>query len=151
TLTSRITAKQGTFALDGLTGTIAGTPVRGRLEVALGMPIRIDGQLDADSVNVPSVLATAVGAVNQDETAFSSEPFGSGLFDAVRGRVRLGASPAVLTPGLAIGQAHADVRLGEAEIALEDIDGELAGGRLTGAATFRRIGDGVAMHGRLAL
>ena len=150
-LASRVTAKQGTFILDGLTGTVVGIPVRGRLEAGLGTPIRIDGQLDADSMNVPALLASAVGAVSREEAVFSSEPFASGLFDAVRGRVRLGASPAILTPGLAIRQAHANVRLGEGEIALEDIDGELAGGRLTGAATFRRLGDGVAMHGRLAL
>jgi len=150
-LTSRVTAKQGTFTFDDLTGTVAGIPVRGRLEAGLGTPIRIEGQLDADGMNVSSLLASGVGAVSQDELAFSTEPFASGLFDAVRGRVRLGASPALLTPGLAIRQAHADLRLGEAEIALEDIDGELAGGRLTGTATFRRIGDGVAMHGRLAL
>jgi large subunit ribosomal protein L24 len=41
--------------------------------------------------------------------------------------------------------------MGASELALEDIDGDLAAGRLTGEVTFRRIADGVAAHGRLAL
>jgi uncharacterized protein involved in outer membrane biogenesis len=151
TVTSRVTAKPGTLTFDDLAGTVAGIPVRGRLEAALGTPIKVDGQLDADSMNVPALLANATGAAIKDETAFSPEPFASGAFDGVRGRIRLGVSRAALSPGLSARQAHADVRLGAGEIALEDIDGELAAGRLTGAVTFRRVGDGVAMHGRWAL
>lgn len=150
-LTSRVTSKQGVLTLDDLAGTVAGVPVRGRLEAGVGTPLRIDGQLETESMNVPAVLASAIGAAAQDETAFSPEPFTSGLLDPLRGRVRLSTARAVLTPGLAAQQTHTDVRMGDGEIALEDIDGELAAGRLSGAISFRRVGDGVAMHGRLAL
>ena len=37
------------------------------------------------------------------------------------------------------------------EIALENIDGGLAGGRLAGALAFRRDPDGLAAHGRVEL
>jgi large subunit ribosomal protein L24 len=149
-VTSRVTAKPGMLTFDDLAGTIAGVPVRGRLEAGLATPIRIDGQLDADNVNVPTLLASAIGATTANEM-FSSEPFAAGAFDGARGRVRLAVSRAALTPALVSRQARANVRLGDGEIALEDIDGELAAGRLTGAVTFRRVADGVAMHGRLAL
>jgi uncharacterized protein involved in outer membrane biogenesis len=150
-ITSRVTAKPGMLIFDELTGTIAGVPVRGRLEAGLGSPIRVDGQLDADSVNVPALLPIATGTTTSHELAFSTDPFAAGSLDGVRGRVRLSVGPALLTPGLAARQARANVRLGDGEIALDDIDGELAGGRLTGAVTFRRVGDGIAMHSRLAL
>ncbi|HML14286.1 MAG TPA: AsmA family protein, partial [Xanthobacteraceae bacterium] len=149
--TSRITAKKNTLTFDDLIGTVAGVAVHGRLETSLGTPVRIEGQLDADSLTVPSVLGSAIGAASGDDTAFSPEPFAAGSWDAVRGRLRLGVSRAALTSGLMARQARADIRLGNGEIALDDIDGELAGGRLTGAVTLRRVGDGVAMHGRLAL
>jgi uncharacterized protein involved in outer membrane biogenesis len=150
-VTSRVTAKPGSLTFDELMGTVAGVPVRGRVEAGLGTPIRIDGQLAADSLNVPALLASAIGATFKEETAFSPEPFAPGAFDGIRGRVRLGVSRAALTAGLAARQMRATVGVREGEIALEDIDGETAGGRLTGALTFRRVGDGVAMHGRLAL
>jgi uncharacterized protein involved in outer membrane biogenesis len=150
-VTSRVTAKPGSFTFDDLAGTVAGIPVRGRLEAALGTPIKVDGQLDADSMNVPALLANALGAATKDETAFSPEPFASDAFAGVRGRIQLGVSRAAVTAGLVARQLRASVRLGDGETVLEDIDGELATGRLTGAVTFRRVGDGVAMHGRLAL
>jgi large subunit ribosomal protein L24 len=154
-LTARLTAAPGALTLDDLAGTVAGTPVHGRLAAALGAPVRIDGRLDADSADVPALLAAAIGAPAQGslrgETAFASEPFGSGLFDVARGRVRLGVSRAALTPGLAVRQVRVDVSMGDGEIGLEDIEGDLAAGRLTGAMTLRRVGEGVAMHGRLAL
>jgi uncharacterized protein involved in outer membrane biogenesis len=155
-LTTRLTAARGAFTLDDLAGTVAGVPVHGRLETTLGAPVRIDGRLDADSVDVPTLVAAALGApaqgtVRADVPPLSSAPFAPGLFDMARGRVRLNAARAVLTPGLAARQARADVRFGDAEIALEDVEGDLAAGRLTGAMTFRRIADGVATHASLAL
>jgi large subunit ribosomal protein L24 len=148
---SRVTAKPGSFTFDDLAGRVAGIGVRGRLMAEFGTPIRIDGELDADSINVPGLLADAVGAASKDETAYSPEPFASGLFDIVRGRMRLAVHYGALTPGLAVRQSRAEIRMGNGEIAFEDIDGELASGHLTGAVNFRRVGDGVAMHGRLAL
>jgi uncharacterized protein involved in outer membrane biogenesis len=150
-VTSRLTVKPGILLFDELAGTVVGIPVRGRLEAGLGTPIKIDGQLDADDMNVPPLLASAIGATTKDETAFSPEPFAGGAFDAVRGRIRLGVARAALTPGLSARQVHANLRLDAGEIALEDVDGELAGGRVTGTVTFRRMVDGVGMHGRLAL
>jgi uncharacterized protein involved in outer membrane biogenesis len=153
---TRLTAARGAFTLDDLAGTVAGISVHGRLEAALGAPIRIDGQLDADSLDVPALAAAAIGAAPQavvraDAPALSSAPFAPGLFDLARGRVRLTATRAALRSGLDIRQARADVRMGDREIALEDVEGDLAGGKLTGAMTLRRIADGVAMHGRFAL
>jgi len=155
-LTARLTAARAAFTLDDLAGTVAGVPVHGRLETTLGAPVRIDGRFDADSVDVPTLVAAAIGApaqgsVRADAPPLSSAPFAPGLFDMAGGRVRLNAARAALSPGLVVRQARADVRIGDAEIAIEDIEGDLAAGRLTGAMTFRRLADGVATHANLAL
>lgn len=155
-LTTRLTATRNTLTLDELAGTVAGVAVHGRLEAALGTPVRIDGRIDADRVDVPALVAAAIGAPAQAAPRgaappASSEPFAPGLLDLASGRVRLNAARAALTPDLVIRQARASVRMGAGEMALEDIDGDLAAGRLTGEVTFRRIADGVAAHGRLAL
>ena len=65
--------------------------------------------------------------------------------------MHLSATRAVLTPGLAVRQARANLRMGGDEIALDDVEGDLGGGRLTGEIAFRRTADGVAAHSRLAL
>jgi uncharacterized protein involved in outer membrane biogenesis len=154
--TTRITAVRGALTFDDLAGTVAGVPVHGRLEAALGSPLRIDGRLEADSIDMPALAATALGVrpqavVGADATALSAAPFSPGLFGLARGRVEVKATRAALTPGLAIRQVRAGLRMGDSDIALDDIEGELAGGRLTGAIAVRRIADGVAAHGRLAL
>ncbi|HXW24118.1 MAG TPA: AsmA family protein [Xanthobacteraceae bacterium] len=155
-VTARLTAARAALTFDDIAGTVAGVPVRGRLETALGTPVRIDGRIDADSIDLPALTAAAIGAraqgaIGADAAPFSSDPFASGVFDMVHGRLRLSATSAAITPGLAVRQGRADVHIGESEIAFKDIDGELAGGRLTGALTFRRIGEGIATHASFAL
>lgn len=150
-LTGRATVAPDKLTLDDLTGAIAGIRTRGRLDAAFGTPLAIEGRLDLDSMNVPALLAAATGAALKDESAFSSEPFAPGVLGGVRGHVRLSASRAVLTPLIALREAYADARLGDGEIALEDVAGELAAGRMNGAVTFRRVGDGAALHARVAL
>jgi len=150
-LTSRVSAKRETLTLDNLAGTVAGVRLRGTLDAALSAPLTIEGRLDVDSLNVPTLLAAVVGGSTKDDGAFSSEPFERGLFEQLRGRLRLSTARAALTPGLALRDAYVDARLGAGEIVLEDVAGELASGRMNGAATFRRVGDGLAMHARLAL
>jgi large subunit ribosomal protein L24 len=154
--TTKLTVARGALTFEDLAGTVAGVPLHGRLEAALGTPVRIDGRLDAENVDVPALAAAAIGArpqaaVDGNATALSSAPFAPGLFDLVRGRVLLNATRAALTPGLAVREVRAELRMGDSEIALDDIEGDLAGGRLTGGIMARRVADGVAVHGRLAL
>ncbi|HYS49298.1 MAG TPA: AsmA family protein [Xanthobacteraceae bacterium] len=151
---ARLTAARNLLTFDDLSGTFAGIPMRGRIEAALGAPMRIDGRLDADAIDVAALVGTAIGApgaARADPAPLSSEPFAPGLFDLASGRIQFGAARAVLTPALAIRQARASVRLERGEMALEDIEGELAAGRVAGAVSFRRLAEGLAAHVRLAL
>jgi len=153
TAKARLTAKSDSLSFDDFTATLAGVPMHGRIEAALAVPLRIDGQLDVETFNVASLIGASIGAPTTGPAAASpsAEPFGAGLLGKAIGRLQLGTARAVLSPTLALRQAKANVRLGERELALEDIDGELAGGRLAGEASFRRSDDGIASHLRLAL
>ncbi len=83
--------------------------------------------------------------------AWSPEPIGVGAFGALNGAVIFKLDRAALTPTWVARDLKGVVRFQPAEIALSDIDGGLAGGRLTGALTFRRDSAELAAQGRLAL
>ena len=56
-----------------------------------------------------------------------------------------------LTPSLVVRDLKGVVRFAPPEIALNDIDGKLAGGRLTGGLTFRRDAPSFAAQGYVEL
>src|SRR5262249_43920526 len=93
TLKARLTTKADTLSFDDLTATLAGVPMRGRIEAALGAPPRIDGQLDVETVNAASLIGTVIGAPASTAEAgrISAEPFASGLLGKATGRLQLGA------------------------------------------------------------
>src|SRR5262249_51152361 len=74
-------------------------------------------------------------------TIWPAEPFDLGLLGRATGRLTLRSAHVSLTPRLAAKKVRAVLRLAPAELALEEIDGTLAGGRVAGALAFRR-GDG---------
>ena len=82
---------------------------------------------------------------------WSPEPIGAGAFGAVNGAVTFKLDRAALTPTWVARDLKGVARFQPAEIALSDIDGGLAGGRLTGELTFRRDSGELAAQGRVAL
>ena len=69
-------------------------------------------------------------ACRRGQASWSAEPFAPGAFGDLAGRVELTAARVALTPALVARQARAIVRFAKSEIAIEDVDGELGGGRL---------------------
>ena len=67
------------------------------------------------------------------------------------GRVEFTAARATLTPTLTGRQMRGTLRLAAGEIALENIEGTLAGGRASGQLVLRRGAEGLASRARLAL
>jgi len=150
-LTSRLSLAGNSARIEEFSGTIAGARVRGKLDVGLGPPMQMDGEIDAESIDAVSLLATAVGLPTTGTNAWSTEPFASGLFGDANGRIAIKASRAMLTPSLTARQARGVLRLGRTEIALDDIEAELAGGRLVAQLEFSSSAEGLAARGRLGL
>jgi uncharacterized protein involved in outer membrane biogenesis len=128
--------------------------VRGRLDVNLANPIGIDGDIGADTIDGAWLTAMLLGAATQAPGAaglWSSQPFGPGAFVGMNGAVTFTLDHAAFTPTLVASALKGVAQFRPAEIALQTIDGALAGGHVAGELTFRRNADGVVGHGRIAL
>jgi AsmA family/AsmA-like C-terminal region len=172
--TARLAWNEGTLRFSEVVGTVAGASVGGRL--ALGMqqqPITVDGDIELGSLDLPAAIALAIGvpaqgtasgaaggtgtgagaAASASGTAFGpwpAEPFEQGLA-ALSGQIAVKSARVALTPKLAARDVRGVVRFGESELALEGIDGSIAGGRVAADLTFLRRAEGLAARGRLRL
>jgi uncharacterized protein involved in outer membrane biogenesis len=128
--------------------------VRGRLAVNLANPVGIDGDIEADDVDAANVTAMLFGLPSNAQGAgplWSSEPIGAGAFAAISGAVTFKLDHAVFTPALVARDLTGIAQFRPSEIALDDIDGSLAGGRVAGALVVRRDVNGLAAHARVEL
>lgn len=153
-LQARLTGNADEFTIDNLTGAVAGSAVRGKLKVMRGVTTRVDGRIDAEAVDAAALIAVAIGAPGSPARAdaiWPAEPFGEGLFGDYEGRVEFTLARAALTPALIGRQVRGALRLGASEIALDDLEGVLAGGRASGQLTLKRVDAGLSASMRLAL
>jgi len=154
-LRAKLNASPGEVALDGLSGVIGGAPVRGRLKLGLDAPRRIEGQIDADTLDVPALLAIVAGmpvvSARADAPIWAGEPFGESLLTGLSGRVEFTASRATLARALTARQLRGALRIEPAEITIEDAEAVLAGGRASGQLALRRGADGLSMRARVSL
>ncbi len=127
---------------------------RGHLAVNLASPIAIDGDVGADNVDGAWLAGVLLGLPRQAQNAatpWSSQPLGGGAFAAMNGAVTFTLDHAAFAPALVASNLKGVMQFRPAEIALQTIDGDLAGGRVTGDLAFRRNADGLVSHGHIAL
>jgi large subunit ribosomal protein L24 len=150
--------------LTEVTGTVAGSSVRGRLGLGLEQqPMTIDGDIELGALDLPAAVALAIGMPARGPEAsaangaganasalWSADPFERAL-PSLAGEVAVKAGRLGLTPKLAARDVRGVVHFGDAELALQEIEGNIAGGRLTGELTFRRRADGLTARTRLRL
>ncbi len=143
--------------LSDIDATVAGASLRGKLALTLAAPRRLQGDIDADSIDAPALIAKAIGmpaAADKKETAawtWSSEPFAGGAFGDYAGEIALKAHRADLLPQLTARELRANLRFGNNEFAVDDISAALAGGRLAGQLSFRSGEDGVKAKAKISL
>jgi large subunit ribosomal protein L24 len=126
----------------------------GHLAVNLTSPMAIDGDVGADNVDgawLTSVLLGLPRQVQNAATPWSSQPLGTGAFAAMNGAVTFTLDHAAFASALTASNLKGVAQFRPGEIALQNIDGGLAGGRVTGELTFRRNADGLVGHGHVAL
>jgi large subunit ribosomal protein L24 len=153
-LQARFDGNADAFTLDNLSGAIAGSPLRGKLKIVRGTTTHVDGRIDAESVDAAALIAAATGAPGpstRPDAVWSAEPFGEGLLGDYGGRVEFTFARASLTPSLVGRQVRGTLRLGAGEIALENLEGTLAGGRMNGQLTLKRVDAGLSAALQLAL
>jgi uncharacterized protein involved in outer membrane biogenesis len=149
-LRARVTVASDKIAIDDLAGTVADTPVRGKLTVGRD-GARIDGDLAVDVLDGAAAIAAMTGAPRPGarREGWSPEPFGDGLFGRSEGRIAFRIARAPMAP-LNLRQLAGVLRLGSSEIALEELQGLVDAGRVTGEVTLQRR-DGLEARGRITL
>lgn len=128
--------------------------VGGHVALDLSDPKQVDGDIEADDVDAAGVAAMLLGLPSKPLTAigpWSSTPLGAGAFGVVNGAVTFKFAHAAFASALTARDLKGVARFRGSEIAVDDIDGALSGGHLTGTLSFRRTADGLATHGSLAL
>lgn len=152
TASSSVAVAGRTLSLTDLTVAAEKVSLHGRLAVKLSSPVGIDGDIEANDADVAAVAAIILGLPSTGTgAAWSPEPIGAGAIGAVNGTVSFKLDRAALTPTWVVRDLKGVARFQPTEIALSDIDGSLAGGRLTGELTFRRDSGELAAQSRLAL
>lgn len=151
-LTVKLALEGGKLTLDDLSGTVNGATARGRLAIDLTGPVRADGAIELDNLDATAVLGTAIGMPASTKTAaWPTEPFGSGLFAHVAGRLEFKATRMAVGPTIVARQVRGVLRLAPGELAIEDVEASIGGGRLAGQLAVRRGAAGLATQGRFAL
>ena len=136
---------------------LAGSTIRGRLVVAAdASPLRIDGALETDFIDVAPLIAGAIGmptSASQGGTpwTWSSEPFAGGVFGDYGGQIALKARRVDVLPRLTAREFRATLRFGKDEFAFDDMTGAVAGGRLAGRLSFRSAEDGLKARVKISL
>ena len=163
-ISARLALSQGMLRVTELTGTVAGASVRGRLGLGLQQqPMAIDGDIELGALDLPAALAMAIGMPAQGAEASAasgagaaaSAPWPADPFERawppLAGEVAIKAARLALTPKLAARDVRGVVHFGDSELALQGVEGSIAGGRLAGELTFLRRADGLTARTRLRL
>jgi large subunit ribosomal protein L24 len=155
-MTSRVTIAGEGITFEDIDAKLAGSGIHGRIAVGDSSPRRIDGRIESDAADVPVLLARGIGL--QPQTAatgaawsWSSEPFVNGLLGKFSGKVALKFARARVLGQFVARDLNATLRFGKDELALEDVAGALAGGRLSGGIAFRTGENGLTTHARISL
>ncbi len=142
------------LSVTDLVATADKTALRGRFDLKLANPVAIDGEIAADDLDAATVGALLLGLPSAPPNAaklWSSAPVGAGTFIALNGDVRFVVDRAAYSPTLVARDLKGVVHFQPRGIALRDIDGSLAAGRLTGALTFRRDSEKLLAQGKIEL
>lgn len=125
----------------------------------------LDGDIELGTLDLPAAITVAIGIPMQSAGAnvstgagalgkalglWPAEPFERGLL-RLGGQLSVKAAQVPLTAKLAARDVRGVLRIGESQLALQVIDGSMAGGRMGGELVFLRHGDGLIARSRIRL
>jgi large subunit ribosomal protein L24 len=126
----------------------------GRLDINLATPVGVDGDIAADHIDGARIAALLLGLPSQaphSTAVWSNQPVGVGAFAAINGAISFKLDHAAFAPVPGDGSLKGIAQFHSSEIVLDNLDGELAGGHLTGQLAFRHNADGLVSHGHVEL
>ena len=140
-----------------LTDLVVGTgksSIRGHLDLKLGRPLAVNGDIAADDVDAAAVSAMLFGlpsAASPSIAVWSHEPIAAGAFGQANGAITFKFDRAALTPAWVARDLKGVARFQPSQIALTDLGGGLAGGRLAGELIVSHDAEDFALRGNLEL
>ncbi len=150
-LTSRVTMNGRQFKFENAMASVAGTQLRGKLDLDLAAAPRVTGELNADAIDGNAVLAGAAGMpAPRSDGAWPAEPFTTGLFGGLAGKIALTAGEVKLASH-SIRKLRTTLRLEPQEFSAEAIEGEVMEGTLSGDVTLRKAAEGLNLKAQLKL
>lgn len=123
-LSSRVTLNGDKLDLQDINSTIAGSRLRGRLAVTLGVEKSLDGQFGADNIDLAPAFGWIVGARGHDAT----EPLGGGMPQGWRGQLIFQAQRASLPGGAELQPLNGTIKSDGRALTIDAIKGKLGGG-----------------------
>jgi len=146
-LTADATLGSKGLSLVNLAATAGGVPLHGRLTVDEGG--RLEGAVHFERLALADVATLALGPLPMapDGRAWSGERLGAAAPPA-DGVLTLTVGRLVLTPTLTLRDATLRLSLHPAGLAIDDLNGELSGGRIKTSMTMRREGSLAAISAR---
>jgi large subunit ribosomal protein L24 len=151
TIKTRVAINGSEVGFRDLSADAGGIAVRGQGNVVLGEPLRVDADFAADRVDIPGLVAAAIGMPTQGagNSAWPAESFNA--LPQVSGRVGLEAREAVLSPAVGVGKLRGTLTMSPQGVIFENIAVAIGGGTLSADAGFRKTSAGLSLRARLAL
>lgn len=147
---ARLVRKGDEFALDAIAVHIGGSEVRGAIAVDAADDFAVAGKLAVERMQAATLLALSVGSAPAGKSFWPAARLAPPPLAKTKGSVELDVKTLGLPGQLVANGAALKLKLGPAEISIEDFSAELAGGKLAGHARFVR-GDTLAFDGRVTL
>ena len=139
------------LSVTDLSMTAGKSAVRGRLDLRLANPLGIGGEIEADQADVTAILALLTGTPTAGGSMWSPDPFGPGAFGYEAGDISFIVHRAALSPAYALRDFKGTMRFAPLGITLSNLEGGIAGGRLSGELSLQRNADELSARGRVAL
>ncbi len=154
---ARLDLADDTVTVSALNGQIAGADITGRLAIGLSQPTTLDGDVRLSQADLPVLIAAAAGMPGgrgdggTSGGTWSAEPFGPGLFAGSTGRIAVTAANTSLTSRISVRDLRGTLQIGPSKVTLDDFDGALAGGTVSGRLVLQSGPDGVVADSRVRL
>lgn len=150
-LAGTLTREGDVWRLAGLTGAVGGQKIEGRAAYVPGERLPVEAELSMDSWSLPAALGLAVGPVPAAGPGWPDGRFGTPALVGIGARVKLALKRLDLPAGLVLDGAKLQARLAEGGVVVEDLTGDLAGGRFSGRFDLTRRGEVVLLNAHLSL
>ena len=145
--------RPATIEFDRFGGTIGGHKMQGRWALRFEDTPRIDGSVEAESLDAPAAILAAIGMPGRrgaSAAGWSTEPIvwsATGL----NGRIAFKAQRAVFSPWLTAQDLRGTARFNGSEVVFEDVAGEMGKGRFEGRLTVSNDAAGLMARLRVGL